>query len=733
MAEREGGGPLVFNGLDATTGDYLIKPMTPEELRDRVAGVKREDVWTEGALDALEKKAGAEFPLPPGTSPSNLEQMGWGVIFPALAEAQQVDDILEAMGALISHRKTQAQGRFRIYRGAEEKSGGYRPGDSGDTFVTRLGGQPGSPDFDVLPYYLLIVADPQSIPFSFQYDLDVQYGVGRIYFETLDEFACYARSVVRCEADPRIDLPRQATFFGVANENDPATNLSATKLVTPLYDYTRANLAGEGWEATRVEPTNATKTQLTELLGGNRTPALLFTATHGLGWPYGHEGQYRFQGALVCQDWPGPIGHRGQFARDWYFGGEDIAGDANLLGTILFSFACFGAGTPYWDDYAVASKSDRRALAHRAFLSDLPRKLLAQPRGGALAMIGHVERAWSYSFDWMDAAAEAEPRTFQYVLHELMLGSTVGYAMDHMNVRYAELAGLLAYDLAELKFNPGYDARRTTLHWIGTHDARGFAVIGDPAVKLPVAPKDASAGARPEIETAHSVIGRLPSVMVFDSVAPGEEDALEAEIPYYHSPQAESTEGESYAPSSLTSEPPSQKLVDQGVRDRSTPAIAAAPYASAMDGLAFALQAYASDEPVSFATRAEGVSFDVWGDAKEAVKQVVDNLNNALHNLSQRLLEATNDALTLEVTTSLVNDLDNFDPTKENVEKPKARFKTTISATGDIQVFLPARSREIDAVVAQVHKDMVEQTMNNRIEMIQAVGEVVASLFSPHK
>lgn len=732
MAERGGGGPLVFNGLDATTGDYLIKPMTPEELRDRVAGVKREDVWAEGALDALETKAGAEFPLPPGTSPSNLEQMGWGVIFPALAEAQQVEDILEAMDALISHRKAKAQGRFRIYRGAEERSGGYRPGDSGDTFVTRLGGQPGSPDFDVLPYYLLIVADPQSIPFSFQYDLDVQYAVGRIYFETLDEFACYARSVVRCETDPQVGLSRQATFFGVANENDPATNLSATKLVDPLYDYAHANLAGEGWQATKIEPANATKTQLTELLGGDHTPALLFTATHGLGWPYGHEGQYRFQGALVCQDWPGPIGHRGEFARDWYFGGEDIAGDADLLGMILFSFACFGAGTPYWDDYAVASKSDRRALAHRAFLSDLPRKLLAQPPGGALAVIGHVERAWSYSFDWMDAAAEAEPRTFQYVLHELMLGSTVGYAMDHMNVRYAELAGLLAYDLAELKFNPRYDARKTTLHWIGTHDARGFAVIGDPAVKLPVAPKGASAGARPEIEAAHPMTGRLPQVMVLDSIALGEEDALEAEIPHYSSP-AESGEQESEVTGSLTSETPRQKFLDQDVLGRPTPAVAAAPYASAMDGLAFALQAYASDETVSFGIRAEGVSFDVWGDAKEAVRQVVDNLNKALHNLSQRLLEATNDALMLEVTTSLVNDLDNFDPTKENVEKPKVRFKTTISATGDIQVFLPARSREIDVVVAQVHKDMVEQTMNNRIEMIQAVGEVVASLFSPHK
>jgi hypothetical protein len=153
-----------------------------------------------------------------------------------------------------------------------------------------------------------------------------------------------------------------------------------------------------------------------------------------------------------------------------------------------------------------------------------------------------------------------------------------------------------------------------------------------------------------------------------------------------------------------------------------------------MDGLAFALQAYAGEGQVSFAMGGEeGVSFSILDDAKNMVKDVVVNLNSALQNLSKRLLEATNEALTLEVTTSLVEDLDSFDPQKPGTQKPAERFKTTISSTGDIQAFLPNRAGAIDEVLLQLHKDMVEQAMLNRMETVKAIGELVASLFNPTK
>jgi len=77
---------------------------------------------------------------------------------------------------------------------------------------------------------LLIVGDPQRIPYQFQYQLDVAHAVGRIHFDTLDEYYSYA-----------------------CNGPDPATQLSAAQLVAPLATTFAQQFSQQaGWQVHKV-------------------------------------------------------------------------------------------------------------------------------------------------------------------------------------------------------------------------------------------------------------------------------------------------------------------------------------------------------------------------------------------------------------------------------------------------------------------------------------------------
>jgi hypothetical protein len=567
---------LYFNGINGASGDYELQPMTPEVLAKIIAGEEID----EGELNELKLRQEDHFAVREGVDPTDLAQSGWGVIF--AAKDEQVPAIKEALSELLTHRQNQAGERYREYI----KGKGYRPGESKNKFLARHGAGPGPADPDVVPYYLLIVGDPETIPYRFQSQLDVQYAVGRIHFDTLEEYAQYAHSVVQAETGG-VALPRQATFFGVRTPGDRATELSADHMIKPLAKKVSADQPG--WDVRTLLKNDTTKAHLSGLLGGGETPALLFTASHGMGFPNGDPRQLPHQGALLCQDWPGPGKHRGAIPEDFYFSGDDVGSDARLLGTMAFFFACFGAGTPKLDAFAHLARKERAAIAPRNFVSQLPRRLLGHPKGGMLAVVGHVERAWGYSFMW-DRAGE-QLVVFEDTLKRLMEGAPVGHAIEYFNARYAEIATMLTPMIEDKSFGEPVDDLELAGMWTANNDARGYVILGDPAARLPVVQEGGAPQKRPTIALAADLKDRLAKL----------EAAGDAGEPAF----AATTE-EAPATSAVAESPPTDYVVAFGLRDqfndlagsvrRFTDQLAAALGKAAADITTLEVKTYATDD-----------------------------------------------------------------------------------------------------------------------------------------
>lgn len=465
-----------FNGIDGTTGSYLVAPLPPEAISDRARGSQLDTAHLDELQWWHEQASEAVFGPGEGLDPCDLAQVGWAVVF-----AQNADPAVRtALRELLDHRRRQATAvhecHYREFWGED----GLRPGESKAHFLARHGAGPGPVDPAHVPYYLLLVGDARAIPFSVQYQLDVQYAVGRLCFDTPEEYQSYAASVVAAETR---GVPRDTSiaFFAPQNRGDRATALSRSELVQPLAE--RLTTDHGDWKVRTVVADDATKKNLVEMLGGPATPSVLFTAGHGLGWPSGHPAQAVSQGALVCQEWAGPESHDAMSA-DQYVAVDDISDDASLQGLITFHFACFGAGTPEFDDFAHRTGADTRGrLAAQPMIAALPKRLLGHPRGGALAVAGHIDRAWSYSFRWPGAARQTE--VYRSCLERLIRGHPIGSAFDYVNQRYAELSSDLSTAIEDVKYGRRPDHVALATMWTANNDARGFVVLGDPAVRLP--------------------------------------------------------------------------------------------------------------------------------------------------------------------------------------------------------------------------------------------------------
>lgn len=433
------GDTLYFNGVDAASGRYLRSPVEVEGLLRKI-GTRR-------------RRRGVFRQLAAGRDPQDLAQAGWGILF----ARDTPSEVREALAPLIVLRRYQAGELFQAIEHDPKKE--LRRGF-------------GAVDPARIPYYLLIVGSPEAIPWELQYQLDVQHAAGRLWLRDPGEYEGYVKAVL--EAEGRTAPSGRAVFFAPRHAGDPPTALSADELAAPLARSLRGELlAGD----------RATKDALRELLAGGSPPGLLLTAGHGIGLRAGSRRQEDLQGALLCQGW-----EEGRISSEHYFSAADVPGRSGLDGMIAFLFACYSAGTPEWDSFAHLDTGRLHAAAKRPFLARLPQRLLAS---GALAVIGHVDQAWPCSFLWRGMSAQLQ--VYESTLGEILRGSRIGAAMEYFGQRYAEIGAALSSALEPVVGGASTDLSLLKL-WIAHNDARSFALLGDPAVRLvPAVPAPAPA------------------------------------------------------------------------------------------------------------------------------------------------------------------------------------------------------------------------------------------------
>jgi hypothetical protein len=477
------------NGLDGETGKYLVEPMTYGQVVDFVKGRSPKAPLLQRVEAIWRRFKDGKLDLPNGRRYERVDEAGWAVVF----HPDEDPLVKKALRRLKEHRmsliKDEQVVKELVYDGQQGV----------DDWLVGHGVEDEVIPWRV-PYYLLLVGDPERISFDRGLALSLEYAVGHLHFDNPDHYAQYVDSLIQYENGEAPARGKAVTFFGTRHMGDKATHISADDLIVPLADGVPATeegpaLAGvaasQGFCTHKIlgrpdDGQAAVRDALAQVLSpsaGTVPPALLFSATHGVGFPKGHPLQFARQGALVCQDWTGS----GDFKPDHYFSAENLEEKAvvSVHGLIAFLFACYSAGTPAHDAFRHKPGEAPPEIAEKPFVAALPKALLSHPKGGALACIGHVERAWSYSITSNEVRSHVQP--FRTALTGILTGEPVGHAMRDFRRRYSKLGNELKDLLLPLYWGATVSDTKVLANlWMRHSDARNYVVIGDPAAKLRV-------------------------------------------------------------------------------------------------------------------------------------------------------------------------------------------------------------------------------------------------------
>jgi tetratricopeptide (TPR) repeat protein len=409
-----------------------------------------------------------------------LSETGWGVIFARDSDPK----VRAALQELLDLRKGQSTAKDpRYYREFSKRTDSYQLGETARAFLERHGAGLGTLAPEAMPYYLLLVGSPEEIPYSFQYQLDVNHAVGRIHFETLEEYHRYGRSVVMAERDRKLRNKTMAIFVPTYAW-DPSSRHHDEQLVEKVKKVIEQAGHNRGWSLQQpYTGDQANKAALAGLMRGTTEPALIFTAGHGVHLSRRNSQQREHQGGLYCAGGQASADIRPEKDKSGYFVAEDLPKHSKLHGLIAILAASNSAGSPEYDGFSLGQGGRRKRDVDHPFVARLAQRLLSHPRGGALAIIGRIERYASTGAD----VYSADPDMLR-AIQKLLEGYPVGAVLDPLNRRYAELAA----DLFEhLNTSPAVKAKIAQKTSAETRlakivEARSWTIVGDPAVRLAV-------------------------------------------------------------------------------------------------------------------------------------------------------------------------------------------------------------------------------------------------------
>jgi hypothetical protein len=415
--------------------------------------------------------------------PNDLTQAGWGVLF-----ASDADPAIQAhLQPLIDLRKGQVQdpSLFKIFSG----STGVLPGQTAASWAQQRGVSltaPVNPYQGGVPFYLLIVGSPDRISFEFQALLKMQWAVGRLYFDNVEDYGLYAQKVVEYESKTFTPVQsKNSALWVTRNYGDAATAILCGLISQDFLAPNNMLGARRQFNLSPFMADKATKPQLIEILRGNVSggpPAVIFTGSHGCEYSAANpDTQRRLQGAFATQEWvPGtPASPDNQFCAD------DIPPDAKLQGTMGFLFACFSGGCPVQSTYYVLQNCTPVNITPVPMIASLPQALLSR---GMLAMIAHVDMAFPYAFQ--DTNGTPQTGAVRTPLELLMGGKRAGLAADALSIMWSARAAQLAMAQSQSPAGPGAAANFYSPNpalgqmTIARDDARNYIVLGDPATQL---------------------------------------------------------------------------------------------------------------------------------------------------------------------------------------------------------------------------------------------------------